>query len=102
MGGGIVAGFVKWIEQKALQAASGVVVTHSRFAEHVVVALGVDTNRVGEVRNWTNLDLASVTKCYDVRASVVWVVGETCGLARLQHGPEARTRERRSRGPTSG
>ena len=80
MGGGLVARIISWVETKTLNAASGVVVIHSRFADYVSAKLGVDADRVEVVRNWTHLDAAPNANLPAIRSAHGWAADETVVL----------------------
>lgn len=80
MGGGGVAAILTWVETKMLGAADGVVVIHSRFADYVASALGVDRDRVEVVRNWTHLSTSLTSDLKVVRSRHGWAAGETVVL----------------------
>ncbi|MDJ0338353.1 glycosyltransferase family 4 protein [Cryobacterium sp. PH31-O1] len=80
MGGGLVARIITWVEKKTLNAAAGVVVIHSRFADYVSDKLGVDADRVEVVRNWTHLDAAPVAHLPAIRIAHGWAADETVVL----------------------
>ena len=80
MGGGLVARIITWVETKTLNAASGVVVIHSRFADYVSDKLGIDADRVEVVRNWTHLDAAPVADLSAIRSAHGWAAEEAVVL----------------------
>lgn len=80
MGNGPVAKLITWVEKTTLKAASGVVVIHDRFGEHLSRRLGVDPARIEVVRNWTHLDAAAPTDVAATRAHHRWPDDETVVL----------------------
>ncbi|TFD83938.1 glycosyltransferase WbuB [Cryobacterium lactosi] len=80
MGVGPVAKLITWVEKTTLRAASGVVVIHDRFGEHLSRRLGVAAERIEVVRNWTHLDPAAPTDVVATRARHGWADGETIVL----------------------
>lgn len=79
-GGGTVARVMKAVESATLQAASGVVVIHSRFSSYITETLGVDPERVQVVRNWTHLEPAPEPDVLAVRRRLGWSSDETVVL----------------------
>ncbi|WP_233204637.1 glycosyltransferase [Cryobacterium sp. Y62] len=76
LGGSLVARIIAWVEMKTLNAASGVVVIHTRFADYVTDKLGVDADRVEIVRNWTHLDAAPLANLPAIRKVHGWASDE--------------------------
>jgi colanic acid biosynthesis glycosyl transferase WcaI len=80
MGTGPVARAITWVEKITLKAASGVVVIHSRFGEYLSSRLGVDSERIEVVRNWTHLDPHTPVDAAVIRARHGWRDDETVVL----------------------
>lgn len=78
--GGTAARLTALIESRALRAADGVAVIHSRFKNHVVQQLGVDAARVRVVRNWTHHSPAIVDNIGATRERLGWQDEETIVL----------------------
>jgi colanic acid biosynthesis glycosyl transferase WcaI len=79
-GGGVVASFIAWIESKTLRSATRVVVIHTRFAAYVAEKLGVDSDRIDIVRNWSHLKPSPIPDISAVRARHGWHANETVVL----------------------
>jgi len=71
-GGGAVVWFMKLVESTTLRAADDVVVIHDRFAAFVTKSLGVDSERVTVVRNWTHLPVLPPTDPSAIRKIHGW------------------------------
>jgi colanic acid biosynthesis glycosyl transferase WcaI len=80
MGNGPVARFITWVEKTTLIAASGVVVIHDRFGEHLSKRLGVSPEKIEVVRNWTHLDAVTPTDVAATRKQLGWKDTETVVL----------------------
>jgi colanic acid biosynthesis glycosyl transferase WcaI len=81
MGDGAVARLVTLAEKITLRAAAGVVVIHDRFSSHISRRLGVATERIEVVRNWTHLGARVVeTDIAATRAQHGWADDETIVL----------------------
>jgi colanic acid biosynthesis glycosyl transferase WcaI len=76
-GGGAVASFIAWVESKTLRSATRVVVIHARFAAYVAEKLGVDSERIEIVRNWSHLKPSPIPNIAAVRARHGWRANET-------------------------
>lgn len=79
-GGASVTRFVTWVEKRTLQAATGIVVIHDRFAKYVTTVLGVESRRVKVVRNWTHLEATASVDFSETRAHHGWSEGDTVVL----------------------
>jgi colanic acid biosynthesis glycosyl transferase WcaI len=79
-GGGGVAGAMSWVESATLNAASGVIVIHSRFARYVTEVLGVKADRVEVVRNWAHLGTLPKMDVAAERVRLGWGIDETIVL----------------------
>ena len=71
-GGGLTATVTRYVERFALRCADRVVAIHPRFAEYLVDNLGVRSERVTVIRNWTHLRPAPVVHRLDARAALGW------------------------------
>ena len=79
-GGAVAARLLRRIEAGLFRSASGVVVIHERFRDHVVNDLGVSADRVEVIRNWTHLSSVSGVNRAVVRRRFGWRDGETVVL----------------------
>ncbi|MFP7834821.1 glycosyltransferase [Marisediminicola sp. LYQ134] len=79
-GGRMAAKIATLVEKHTLRAATGVVVIHPRFRDHLVSSLGVDPARVRVIRNWTHLEHHSETDPAGFRAAQGWAADETIVL----------------------
>jgi colanic acid biosynthesis glycosyl transferase WcaI len=80
MGNGPVARLITWVERRTLGAASGVVVIHERFGEYLHKTLGVSSDKINVVRNWTHLDPGAPTDIAATRKRFGWRDDETVVL----------------------
>lgn len=71
-GSGLVQRITKWVEGATLRAADQVVVIHQRFQTFVTAELGVDSERVSVVRNWTHLPKAAPVDAAQAKAALEW------------------------------
>ena len=75
-----VAKFIASVESRLLRSATGVVVIHKRFAEHVQSKLKVDPRRVKVVRNWTHLPASVPQSHHEIRQRLGWKDSEAIAL----------------------
>lgn len=78
--GGIMASLSTALESLILKSADGVVAIHERFKQHMVGSLGVPSNDVKVIRNWTHLPPSPSLGRDDVRARLGWSPEETIVL----------------------
>jgi putative colanic acid biosynthesis glycosyltransferase WcaI len=71
-GGGISTSVTKFVERFALRAADRVVAIHPRFADHLILEVGIKPERVAVIRNWTHLRPSPVLSRHDARAALGW------------------------------
>ena len=71
-GGGLSALITKVVERFVLRAADRIVVIHPRFAEYVTESLGIKSERISVIRNWTHLEPLSVISKQEARAALGW------------------------------
>ncbi|WP_319453703.1 MULTISPECIES: glycosyltransferase family 4 protein [unclassified Mycobacterium] len=71
-GGGLTALVTRFVERFVLRAADRVVVIHPKFAEYLAANLGVKSERIAVIRNWTHLRPSPVMRQRDARAVLGW------------------------------
>ena len=71
-GGVFSAVITKLVERLVLRAADRVVVIHPRFAEYLAESLGVNSERISVIRNWTHLEALPALSKQDARAALRW------------------------------
>jgi glycosyltransferase involved in cell wall biosynthesis len=71
-GGGFTAFVTRFVERFVLRAADRVVVIHPKFAEYLAANLGVKSERIAVIRNWTHLRPSPVVRQRDARAALGW------------------------------
>ena len=79
-GNGLAAGAIGRVERTVLRSADQVAVIHDRFKSHVVEVLGVRTERVSVIRNWTHLRPLDRTARIEARRSFGWTDDEIVAL----------------------
>jgi colanic acid biosynthesis glycosyl transferase WcaI len=82
-GGGAAATITKFVERFVLRAADRVVAIHPRFAEYLAQNLGVESERIAVIRNWTHLRPSPVMHQRDARVALGW---PTDGLLAVHTG----------------
>ena len=71
-GGGLTAIITRFVEEFVLRAADRVVAIHPKFAEYLAQDLGVKSERIAVIRNWTHLKPSPVMRQCDARAALGW------------------------------
>lgn len=79
-GGGMLGRLFTALESLILQSADGVVAIHDRFKQHMVASLGVPSDGVTVIRNWTHLPPAPAANRDETRARLGWEREDTVVL----------------------
>jgi len=69
---GFLARLIRAVESKTLRSSDGVSVIHTGFAQEVSNDLGVDSDRIREIRNWTHVDAPDPSASEAFRLSQGW------------------------------
>ncbi|WP_224084490.1 glycosyltransferase family 4 protein [Arthrobacter sp. StoSoilB19] len=71
-GGRVMGRFATLLESLILKATDGVAAIHERFKRHMVDTLGVPTEKIRVIRNWTHLPQSPELDGTDIRARLGW------------------------------
>jgi glycosyltransferase involved in cell wall biosynthesis len=71
-GGALSTNITRFVERFVLCSADQVVAIHPRFADYLVRDLGVKSERVAIIRNWTHLRPSPVMSQRDAREALGW------------------------------
>jgi len=73
-GGSFSTSITKFVERFVLRAADRVIVIHPRFADYLSQELGVESDRITVIRNWTHLGPSPEMSRHDARAKLGWPI----------------------------
>lgn len=79
-GGGAAAALLRRVERWTLRSGTGVIVIHERFKRYLVEELGVDSDAVTVVRNWTHVAAPGSIDRSKVRQERGWLDDEVVVL----------------------
>lgn len=78
--GGRLAEIARTLESKVLCSADGVAAIHDRFKQHIVTTLGVSSDRVRVIRNWTHLPACPTSGTKEMRSKLGWASNDVIVL----------------------
>lgn len=79
--GGIAGSVISWLESRLARSVDQVVVIHQRFQRYVTENLGVRSDRLTVIRNWSHVQPVSANEVGRVRSALGWSrPGETIVL----------------------
>jgi len=71
-GGGLSTAITQMVEKFSLRSADRVIAIHPRFAEYLHDTLGVDSERITVIRNWTHLEPSPAVSQQEARTALGW------------------------------